>query len=367
MANVTLKSDRVRVPDSFETINRLYYARGWSDGLPIIPPTEERVEEMLAYTDRAPDEVIAQVPPKRGDATVEKVAINCVMAGCMPQYLPLVITSLEAMCEPQFNLYGCQATTHVVAPLVIVNGPVREELDINWGYNAFGQGWRSNATIGRALRLILMNVGGGVPGVLDRATFGHPGKYSFCVAENEEANPWEPLHVELGFPKEVSTVTVIGAEAPHNINDHGSTSAEEVLLTCAGTMATPGCNNAYLEGQYVLSLGPEHASTVAKDGWSKDDIRNYLYEHVRVPVRYFSAGNLKRFYKIRSKYFHPGQNQDEMIPIASNKDEFIIVVIGGAGKHSAAIPTFGETRAVTKPIAFKDGTPVQSVEDYVKK
>ena len=188
-----------RLDGSYADINRHYQERGWTDGLPIVPPTEDDVGEFLRWVDRHPQDVVAVLPPRQGEATVERIAINAVMAGCRPEYLPVIITTIEALADPAFNLDSIQATTHPVAPLVIVNGPVARELGINAGYNAFGQGFRANLTIGRAVRLVLMNVGGGLPGTGDRSTQGSPAKIAYCVAENEAASPWEPLHVEAGF------------------------------------------------------------------------------------------------------------------------------------------------------------------------
>ena len=175
--------------DDFERINELYLERGWGDGLPIVPPTAQRVEQMLAYCDRPWDEPVANIPPRYGEATPLRLAANAVMAGCRPKYFPLVLLAIEAMCEEPFNLYGIQATTHPCAPLMIVNGPATRELGINCGHNAFGPGTQSNATIGRAIRLALVNIGGAIPGVGDMSTFGSPAKYTYCVAENEAASP----------------------------------------------------------------------------------------------------------------------------------------------------------------------------------
>jgi hypothetical protein len=354
-----LQSKRVRSQNSLEAINRLYYARGWTDGLPIIPPTEERVWDMLAGTRRRPDEVIGKVPPKWGECTVEKVAINAVMAGCLPEYMPVILTALEAMLDPAFNLYGIQATTHPVAPLVIVNGPIRAPLDLNGAYNAFGQGWRANATIGRALRLILMNAGGGLPGKLDRATAGHPGKYTYCVAENEEESPWEPLHVSRGLRPEQSAVTVIGAEAPHNINDHGSASAAGILTTVAHSMTTVGSNNAYFRADVLVAFGPEHAHTVAREGLSRADVQRWLWEQARIPLDRFARDNVERFLLGRwppdvraeaERWLATGQTSFR-VPLTDKPEDMLVAVIGGAGKHSQFIPTFGGTRAVTRAIA----------------
>jgi len=194
-----------RMHGAYTAIFRHYQDQGWTDGLPIVPPTDEDLREFLRFTDRAPREVVAVLPPRQGEATVERIAINAIMAGCRPEYLPVVITAVEALADPAFNLDSIQATTHPVAPLIIVNGPIAKEVGINAGYNAFGQGFRANLTIGRAIRLLLMNVGGGLPGTGDRATQGSPAKIAYCVAENEDANPWEPLHVEHGYSPETST------------------------------------------------------------------------------------------------------------------------------------------------------------------
>ena len=255
------KDASIDADDDFDAINKLYMERGWGDGLPLIPPTMERVEKMLAYCDRPWNEPIAKMAPRYGEATPLRLAANAVMAGCAPNYFPLFMLAIEAMCEEPFNLYGVQATTHLCAPLVIVNGPVALELGINSGHNAFGPGTHSNATIGRAIRLALVNIGGAIPMLGDMSTFGAPSKFSYLVAENEAESPWEPLHVERGFAKEASTVTVVGAECPHNINDHESLSGEGILTTIAGTMATTGNNDIYYAAQPVIVMGPEHAKT----------------------------------------------------------------------------------------------------------
>ena len=181
--------------DDFEQINQLCLERGWGDGLPIVPPTARRVEQMLTYCDRPWHEPVEKIAPRYGEATPLRLAANAVMAGCKPEYFPLLVLAIEAMCEEPFNLYGVQTTTHPCAPLVIVNGPVAGELRLNSGHNAFGPGTHSNATIGRAIRLALLNIGGAIPGLGDMATHGSPAKYAYCVAENEAVSPWPPLHV----------------------------------------------------------------------------------------------------------------------------------------------------------------------------
>ena len=361
--SATEGDEQVLVSDNPESIFQLFQARGWIDGLPFIPPREERVAKMLAYTDRDPKEVLAILPPRWGEATVEKIAVNAVMAGCLPQYFPVVVAAVSAMADAAFNLYAVQATTHPCTPLILVNGPLAKELNINSRYNALGQGWRSNATIGRAIRLTLLNIGGGEPGVLDRATLGQPGKYSDCLAENEAENPWTPLHVERSFSKEDSTVTLFGAEAPHNINDHRSNSGRDILKTMIHTMAVPGCNNALVGGEVLLLLGPEHAASIAGDGFSKEDVKKLLFEEARVPLDHFPESALKWIRTMRphlQDLFEKGAS----LPLVDRWQDLQVAVAGGAGKHSAFIPTFGTTKSITKCVAFKDGRPVRSIKEF---
>jgi len=338
-----LTSERVLVADSAEAVNNMFFEKGWTDGLPIIPPTEEAVERMLACTNRDPADIVAVIPPRWGKATVEKIAINAVMAGCLPEYLPLIIVAVMAMCEESLNLRGVQATTHPASPLLIVNGPIAKKLDTNSKSGAFGPGWRCNATVGRAIRLILMNIGGALPGKTDMSTQGQPCKFTFCIAENEEENPWEPLHVERGFDVLVSTVTVTAVENPHNINDHTAITAEEVLTTIASTMATMSNNNVLLQsGEPILALGPEHAATIANNGFSKGDIRAFIHQKARIPQR--------RFYRRAIQRYYPNLDENALISITPNKEDIMVIVVGGAGKHSSFLPTFGQTRSITKAI-----------------
>jgi hypothetical protein len=360
------KDASIDADDDFDAINRLYMERGWGDGLPLVPPTAERVEQMLAYCDRPWNEPIAKMAPRYGEATPLRLAANAVMAGCAPNFFPLYMLAIEAMCEEPFNLYGVQATTHLCAPLVIVNGPIALELGVNAGHNAFGPGTRSNATIGRAIRLALVNIGGAIPTLGDMSTFGAPSKFSYLVAENEAASPWEPLHVERGFPKEASSVTVIGAECPHNINDHESLSGEGILTTIAGTMAITGSNDIYYSAQPVIVMGPEHAKTVANDGFSKADAKRFLQEHANLPLGKFSKENIERRFRVTFEERYAKAGLDAPVYAVQNADDIIIAVIGGAGKHSAYIPTFGATKAVTRALKRKDGTLAKSAEDFRK-
>ncbi|MGE4304940.1 MAG: hypothetical protein AB7E24_13030 [Novosphingobium sp.] len=333
----------------FEEANEALYQLGVTDGLPVIPPTPDRVARMLEGIGRDPAQSLGTMGPAYGQATIEKIAVNAVMAGCRPEYLPVLVAAVEAMVEYEFNLYGINATTHPVTPMLVVNGPAAERLRINSGYNCMGQGWRANATIGRAIRLILVNIAGGTPGKGDRATHGTPAKFSFCLAENELASPWPPLHVRRGFAPDVSTVTVHASEAPHEINNHTSEDGAGILRTFAHAISTVGHNNSYLgRGEVAICIGPEHGETIARDGLGIADIQEYLFAH---------AGNR------RSELLAIGRdNFDAMAPFdASEADPFVglvekaedylLFVAGGVGKHSMAMPSFGLSRSVTKPIA----------------
>ena len=322
----------------YEDVDALYQERGWTDGLPIVPPTEARVGAFLERTARDPREVVGVLPPRQGEATVERIAANAVMAGCRPEYIPVVLAAIEALADPLFNLDSVQATTHPVAPLLVVNGPVARALGIQAGYNAFGQGFRANVTIGRAVRLVLMNVGGGLPGSGDRATQGSPAKLAYCVAENEAESPWEPLHVEGGLPADASTVTVFGCEGPHNIQDHFSNTALGVLRTVAGAMGQAGSNNLLGRGWPLLSLGPEHAATIAAEGYSKQRVKEFLYEHARFPLKRLGLEYQRQQIERWGLVDTPGT----MVPIVSGPEDISVIVVGGAGKHSSWQPTFGD-------------------------
>ena len=355
----------IEVENDYVAINDLYHHRGWTDGLPIIPPTAKLVEEMLSYCDRPWDRPIAKIAPRYGEATPIRLATNAVMAGCRPEYFPVVVAAIEALCEEPFNLYGLQATTHLVSPLIIVNGPLAKELSINSGYNALGSGCRSNATIGRAVRLSLVNIGGAQSGAGDMATFGSPAKYSYLAAENEADSPWEPLHVERGFAEGASTVTVIGAECPHNVNDHQSVTGVGILKMIAGTMATTGNNDVYnIEPHPAIVIGPEHAKTIAADGFSKADVKRYIFENAVLPLQRFSEENIERRFLVTYKERYGDANSSFPVPMVQSADDLLVVVIGGPGKHSAVIPTFGVTVPITREIKLASGKCVSSVEEF---
>jgi len=270
------------------------------------------------------------------------LAINMVMAGCKPEYAPVVRAAMLALTADAFNLNGVQATTHMAAPLLIVNGPIASEIGMNGDCNAFGSGNRANATIGRALRLVLLNVGGGWPGELDKSTLGHPGKYTYCVAENEMASPWAPYHVEKGFGPDDSTVFVLAAEPPHSVTNHVANDPEGILDSIASAMSTIANNNALSSGHCAVIIGPEHARTIAGKGWTRHDVRSYLAMHaynlfseLTFNERYGKIynRNLPKWYK---------REPEARIPIAPSADNIHLFVVGGAaGRFSAFIPGWG--------------------------
>jgi hypothetical protein len=334
--------------DNLEAINKLYRERRWSDGLPIVPPTVERVERMLHQTPHGRYEIIARVAPGYGAATVERIAINAVVAGCDPEYMSVLIAATEAVADPQFNLQGIQTTTNPVAVWLVLNGPIVERLGVNATLNCLGQGTWANATIGRALRLILQNVGGALPGEMDRATHGQPAKYTFCCAENEGENPWEPLHVERGFAPNQSTVTVVGTEGTMNMNTHAKEAAE-LARVMAETMMHPPSNEYVHGGEPWLLLSPEHAEVFQRGGLSKADVKRALWERSRMPASRLSGKELERARASRTAELGD-LTSTTLLPIAPRPEDIQILVAGGPGTHSVYIPCFGNTRAVTREI-----------------
>ena len=251
-----------------------------TDGLPVVPPTRERVEAAIAGAGRSRDELIALVAPALGRATVERIAVNAVMAGCRPEYLPVVIAGVEAMCDEAFSLVGVSGTTDAVAPIFIVNGPARGALGINGGAGALGPGHRANATIGRALRLIWANLGGARAGAISMSTYGNPARYACCFAEHEEASPWPPLHVEHGFAADDSTIAALPGEPLQVVVDGHSRTAVDVLTTVARSLEVIASHRTASLGDMLLLVSPMHARTIAGDGWSKADARRFLWERL---------------------------------------------------------------------------------------
>ena len=277
-----LQSRRVETA-SLEDDIQACFDRGWTDGLPVVPPTEARVLAMLEGTTRSPEELVAVVPPDLQPCSVEKVAINAVMAGCRPSYLPVVLAAVEAACTDEFNIHGLLATTMSAGPVLIVNGPIRKRIGMNSGNNVLGQGNRANSTIGRALQLVIRNVGGGRPGDVDRATFGNPGKVGFCFAEDEEGSPWTPLSTDFGFEAGTNTVTLFPGEGPRTIFDQLSREPESLARSFAASLRTMYSPKSVMVFDVVLIVSPEHARVFREAGWSKEDLRAKLHELTLLP------------------------------------------------------------------------------------
>ena len=277
-----LRARRVELAELEDEAEALF-DRGWTDGLPVVAPTEARVLRMLEGTTRALDDVVALVPPDLVECTVEKVAVNAVMAGCRPEYLPVVLAAVEAACTDEFNLHGLLATTYFSGPVVIANGPVARAIGMNSGVNVLGQGNRANATIGRALQLVVRNVGGGRPGEVDRATLGNPGKYTFCFTEDEEGSPWEPLAVERGLPPGASAVTLFAGEGPRGIVDQASRTPESLSRSFAGALLTVAHPKLVLAFDAFVVVSPEHARVFHDAGWSKARLRQELLDLLTRP------------------------------------------------------------------------------------
>ena len=317
------------------------FERGLTDGLPVVPPTPERVMRMLTGTRRDPQEVIATVPPNLAPLTIEKVAANAVMAGCRPEYLPVVIAVLEGVCTDEFNIHGVMATTAGATPIVVVNGPIRHRLGMNMKVGALGSGNRANATIGRAVKLALRNVGGARPGEIERTALGGPGKYTACYPEWEERSPWEPLHVERGFRAEDSVVTVFGLEpGPRLIVDQLSRTAHALAGSLG--MALESCWHPKLHGygEVLLVISPEHADTIKRDGWSKAQVRNRIQEASARPIReLLPDANAGEGMALRNfGLSNPTPEQlEQRIPKFRKPENINIIVTGGeAGKFSSA-------------------------------
>ncbi len=336
-------------PDDLLAAIEYCYEQGWTDGLPVVPPEASRVESLLAYDGRAPDTVLATHPATGLECTLLAAATNAVMAGCLPEYLPVLTAAFEAMDQVPFNFHGSTASTGGSAPLLIVSGPIVDDIGMNAGANLFGPGNRANATIGRAVRLILLNVFRMIPGISDKSTQGHPGKYSFCIAERADKNPWPGLNVELGYSPEVSTVTVYAGAGFLNVENHGGNTPEAILETVADAMANYGCISL---GQTVVVLSPEHAEIVAGTGWSKADVRAFLFEHAKRSIE-----DMQRIGKYTQRA-HETQNLPAIHRGLCPEDILLTVGGGDAGGHSSFIPSWSRGRGSimqSKPIGVRTG------------
>ncbi len=305
------------------------FERGWTDGLPVVPPTAERVEKMLGSHDGAIS--LGIVPPAMGEATLARVAACAVLAGCRPEYFPVVVAAAKAALDPRFNLHGQAVTTQPAGQLIVVNGPVRHDLNLNSGMGALGPGNRANLTIGRALRLLVSLTGGGMPGTLDRSTLGQMGKLGFCVAEDEEVSPWQPLHVERGFEPGQSVVTLIGADAPLSISDHRSRSPEDLAYILGWAAASQWSTNWWpLQDPSVFIVCPEHADMFRAHGWTKRQLREFMFDAVTKPASELRRGETTPF-------VHAAEPSAQ-IHKWSSPDAIVLLVAGGeAGRYSAVL------------------------------
>ena len=302
------------------------YDQGWTDGLPVIPATPLSVQQFVAASGRASDEVIGYLAPRKGRATVEAVAVNAVMAGCRPDYMPVVIAAVEGMLDPSYPLEFMQVTTNPMTPFLLVNGPVRKRLDINCGTGCLGPGWRANATIGRATRLIMNNIGGALPGVYSKVSFGSPLRYSYICGENEEENPWTPFHVDRGCQRGESTVTVFKASNFCNISGGEGVGPAEILRQIATNMPP-----MYGGGDGVLLLlGVNHAHSLREAGLTKRDIQDRLWELARLPISYFAEG-------FAATERLAGRGDDRTVWRARSPEEIYIAVAGGPGPQDVYI------------------------------
>ena len=329
-----------------------YFELGYTDGLPVVPPTKEKIDLFVNALGGDSAFVECNIPPRWGALTREVLAINMIMAGCKPEYGPVVRASMKALTERPFNLNGVQATTHMASPLIIVNGPIAKQIDMNGGANAFGSGNRANATIGRAIRLIMLNVGGGKAPDLDKCTLGNPAKYTYCICENEEASPFSPYHVEKGYDADISTVFVIAAESPHSVTDHLCNDPEGILDTMCSAMSNIASNTSVLNGHCAVALGLEHAKTISKYGWTRNDIKNYLFMHSG--NKFVKHSRNDKYGKVYNRNLPKWYKRDpeSWIPIIESPERIHLFIIGGdAGRFSAFIPGWGHmSNPVLKPI-----------------
>ena len=328
MSTQPLTSELLEFEGASDVIEH-YFRSGWTDGLPVVPPTPEKVRDFLDYAGLSPSEILGTEPTKGRVITAEKVAINAVMAGCLPEYFPVVLAAIDALCEPQFNLHAITVSTMGAAVLAVVNGPIANDLAMNSSVSVFGPGHRANATIGRAIRLVIINVTGAVPGVLDKATLGHPGKYTWCIAEGEEVSPWEPLHVERGRDANSSAITLFAGLSATQVSNHTGDNPEAILTSFRDAMFSAG----YGQGEVVVVLCPEHVGYLGGAGWSKADVKRYLHENAQRTVEeWVSAGHMAP----------NGGDAEAMLATARSADSITVLVAGGfAGAFSQVIPLWG--------------------------
>lgn len=326
------------------------------DGFPVIPPTKERVRAMLAFSDLDADHVlVGGCPPSGADITLLSVAVNAVMAGCRPEYFPVLVAAFQAMADPAYRLFQGAITTHPAGNAVVVSGPLAGELGIHSGAGCMGPGFRANATIGRAITLVMLNVARAIPGKSDLTVFGSAAEFSYCFAESEGAHPWTPLHADL-YGADVTSVTVHKCEGAHNVIAPNGGGPETLLDAMASTAATLGGNNLPYPGQLLVMLNPGHAKMIAGAGWSKRDVQQYLFETARHPMEVAL--------RQRDRASHPPEFLEmERVPVMRSPDDVIVVVCGGPGPHAMVGVPWGLSRAVSRPVALRDGRPLRTVRE----
>jgi hypothetical protein len=336
------RAPKIKVPADAAELFDDFWRRGWSEGLPVIPPTLERIERAVAYLGRDPAEVLGTVAPRQGLATVEAVVANAVMAGCSDEVLPVVLAAVEGVCRPRHNLSAVQATTGSVTPMIVVFGPGASRLGITGGVGCLGPGFRENATIGRALRLVLWNVGGGRPGDLDRATHGQPGKFTLCIAENQAENPWTPWHQDKGFDAEETAVLVTGVMGTEDLIDYSSQNADDLLTMLGSCGRTLAANHMLYGGWSTFLLAPEHAQLLADAGYTRADVARLLAERGSVPFSAFPTTSREVLRRKRPRLFGPAGQAPDLVPAFDSADHLQVIVSGGPGPHSVFCPSYGD-------------------------
>lgn len=329
-------SNLLSATDEHAALEQLH-ALGCTDGLPVVVPTVDRVQRMVLATGLDGDLALGEMGPAWGAATVHKIAVSAVMAGCLPDHAPVVIAAIKAICQPEFDLAEMQGTTHCTAPLMIVNGPARAGCGgIASGFGALGPGHRANARIGRALRLAMINIGEARPGESDMALHGHPGKFTYCLAEDEESSPFPPLHTAWGYAPEDSAVTIVGAEAPHSVLFSGDAddpeSAERLVHALGSAIASPVANNSFLGGKAAVTvvLNPDHATVLSRAGYDRARLQTRLAEVAVTPRSKLAALNPRML-----------NSSEEIIPAVRNPEKILLLVAGGSGLYSMVMPSWG--------------------------
>lgn len=332
-------------------VSELFLQENWTDGLPVVPPTEDRVHAMLETVAVSPDEVLGVLPPRGGVATVRKVAVCAVMAGCLPKQFPVVVAAIRAIGSPQFELRTIQSTAHPHSPFIVVNGPSGIEAGLSNGHDLTPKGWQANIVIARAVRLVTVNMAG-LRNVTASHTQGYLGRFVDCIRENEEENPWQPYHTELGYPRDASTVTVFPGEPPHLVDDRGSTTPQSMLTTFARVMATGGNRSTFGASEQILLFAPSHAQYLASHGFSKEDVRDFLYQVARIALNEYPKDNLDSLSTWHKKLFS-NVSGPVTVPVVHDQRDFKVIVHGGIGPHSLYVPGSINAKSATVLIERK--------------